>query len=113
GRVEGEGGIGGRDAVAGRAGGWRILSRPAHLTVYLSATRRMDRPVLDQTSLKGRYDFTVDLSGLGFAGREPGTPGGPSIFAAVKRDLGLRLEARKEPIEILGIDSVNKAPVEN
>jgi len=31
----------------------------------------------------------------------------------VQRDLGLRLEAAKEPIEILVIDSVNKVPIEN
>ena len=35
-------------------------------------TRRMDRPVLDRTGLPGLYDFTVDLSGLGYAGRPPG-----------------------------------------
>jgi uncharacterized protein (TIGR03435 family) len=76
-------------------------------------SRRMDRPVLDKTGLKGRYDFTIDLSGLGFNGREPEVPGGPSIFTTVQRDLNLRLEARKEPIEILVIDSANKVPTEN
>jgi uncharacterized protein (TIGR03435 family) len=76
-------------------------------------TRRMDRPVLDQTGLKKRYDFTVDLSGLGFNGREPEGPGGPSIFTTVQRDLGLKLEARKEPISILMIDSASKTPTEN
>ena len=76
-------------------------------------TRRMDRPVIDQTGLKGRYDFTIDLSGLGFGGRDPEGPGGPSVFTTVQRDLGLKLEARKEPISMLVIDSANKAPTEN
>jgi uncharacterized protein (TIGR03435 family) len=31
----------------------------------------------------------------------------------VQRDLGLRLEARKEPISMLVIDAANKVPVEN
>ncbi len=76
-------------------------------------SRRLDRPVLDQTGLTGRYDFTIDLTGLGFNGQEPKDSSGPSIFAAVQSDLGLRLESRKEPIEILVIDSVNKMPIEN
>jgi uncharacterized protein (TIGR03435 family) len=79
-------------------------------------TRRMDRPVLDQTGLKGVYHYTVDLSGLGFAGRPAERQegdAGPSIFTTVQRDLGLKLEARKEPIEILVIDSANKVPTEN
>jgi uncharacterized protein (TIGR03435 family) len=89
-----------------------FLAQPiSRFTFMLS--RRMDRPVLDKTGLKGRYDFTIDLSGLGFNGREPEVPGGPSIFTTVQRDLNLRLEARKEPIEILVIDSVNKIPTEN
>jgi uncharacterized protein (TIGR03435 family) len=77
-------------------------------------TRRMDRPVLDLTGLKGFYDFTVDLSGLGFNGAPPAVEtDGPSIFTAVQNDLGLKLEARKQPVEILVVDSVNKTPIEN
>jgi len=76
-------------------------------------SRRMDRPVLDMSGLTGRYEYTVDTSGLGFNGREPEVPGGTSIFTAVQRDLNLRLEARKEPIQILVIDSISKVPTEN
>ena len=98
-------GSGGPNAV-------NFVAQPiSRFTFMLS--RRMDRPVLDKTGLKGRYDFTIDLSGLGFNGREPEVPGGPSIFTTVQRDLNLRLEARKEPIEILVIDSANKVPTEN
>jgi uncharacterized protein (TIGR03435 family) len=77
-------------------------------------TRRLDRPVLDMTGLKGTYDFTIDLSGLGFGGNPPPAEStGPSIFSAVQSDLGLKLEARKQPIDILIIDSVQKMPVGN
>jgi uncharacterized protein (TIGR03435 family) len=96
----------------GKGPGATFLAQPiSRFTFMLS--RRMDRPVLDKTGLTGRYDFTVDLSGLGFNGREPEVPGGPSIFTTVQRDLNLRLEARKEPIEILVIDSANRIPTEN
>jgi uncharacterized protein (TIGR03435 family) len=76
-------------------------------------TRRMDRPVLDGTGLKGVYDFTVDLSGLGFAGRPPDDPTAPSVFTTVQRDLNLKLEPRKEAIDVLVIDAANRMPVEN
>ena len=56
---------------------------------------------------------TVALAGLGFAGREPENSNGPSIFTAVQNDLGLRLEARKQPVQVLVIDSVNKMPTQN
>ena len=77
-------------------------------------TRRMDRPVLDLTGLNGEYDYTIDLTGLG---DHPGSTGddgpGPSVFSAVQSDLGLKLEARKHPVEIIVIDSVSKVPIEN
>src|ERR1039458_2116026 len=78
-------------------------------------TRRMDYPVLDQTGLKGIYDYTVNLSGLAeFSGPPNPDPNGISIFAAIQQDLGLKLEPRKQqPIDILAIDSVNKVPTAN
>jgi uncharacterized protein (TIGR03435 family) len=77
-------------------------------------TRRLDRPVLDLTGLKGTYDFTIDLSGLGFGGNPPPAEStGPSVFAAVQNDLGLKLEARKQSIDILVIDSAQKIPLQN
>lgn len=78
-------------------------------------TRRMDHPVLDLTGLNGLYDYSVNVSGLSeFSGPPPGDNPGPTIFAAIQEDLGLKLEARKQqPIEMLVIDSVNKVPIEN
>jgi uncharacterized protein (TIGR03435 family) len=78
-------------------------------------TRRMDHPVLDQTGLKGIYDYTVELSGLSeFSGPPNPDPNGISIFAAIQQDLGLKLELRKQqPIDLFVIDSVSKAPTEN
>ena len=96
----------------GKGPGTTFPAQPISRFTFM-LTRRMDRPVLDKTGLKGRYDFSIDLSGLGFNGREPESPAGPSIFTTVQRDLGLGLEARKESIEILVIDSVNKTPTDN
>lgn len=78
-------------------------------------TRRMGRPVLNQTGLTGIYDYTIDISGLSeFSGQPDPAASGMSIFSAVENDLGLKLEGRKQqPIEVLVIDAVNKVPTAN
>jgi uncharacterized protein (TIGR03435 family) len=104
-----------KPGLSGNAQGITFTAFPISRFTFM-LTRRMDRPVLDQTGLKGIYDYTIDVSGLGFAGRPAERQegeAGPSIFTTVQRDLGLKLEARKEPISMLVIDSVNKVPTEN
>ena len=76
-------------------------------------TRRMGTPVLDLTGLDGSYDYTVDISGLNGFNPQSIADSGPSIFTAVQTDLGLKLESRKAPVDILVIDSVNRVPTEN
>jgi uncharacterized protein (TIGR03435 family) len=98
-------------------------------------SRFFDRPVVDLTGLKGTYQVALDLSmedlrnaartmgmmGPGMGGGREGTrppsdaasdPGGLSIFAAVQQ-LGLKLEPRKEPLDLIVIDHLEKAPTEN
>jgi len=87
--------------------GWPI----SRLTFML--TRRLDRPVLDQTGLKGRFDYTIDLSGLSVPAGMAHDENAPSVLTTVQRDMGLKLEARKEPISVLVIDSVSKVPTAN
>jgi uncharacterized protein (TIGR03435 family) len=101
-------------ALSGGASGVLFHKQPiSRLTFMLS--RRMDRPVLDMTGLTGVYDFTLDVSGLANFSGPPPSADDPavSIFTAVQKDLGLKLEATKRPIEVLVIDSVNKVPTEN
>lgn len=100
----------GESRLAGGAAGVTFTHQPVSRFTFL-LTRRLDRPVLDRTGLPGLYDFTVDISGLPSPGKLEGE--GVSIFTAVQRDLGLKLEARKEPISILVIDYANKVPIEN
>jgi uncharacterized protein (TIGR03435 family) len=76
-------------------------------------TRRLDKPTLDETGLKGLYDFTIDLSGLGFNGNPPQDTSAPSVFTTVPQNLGLRLEAAKRPVEILVVDHAEKVPTAN
>lgn len=82
-------------------------------------SRVTGRPVSDQTGLPGNFDFTLDWTpdeGQ-LLGKDGGLPSdapipessGPSIFTALQEQLGLKLEARKGPIETLVIDHVEKA----
>jgi uncharacterized protein (TIGR03435 family) len=78
--------------------------------------------VLDKTGLTGNYDFKLnwvpDEAQAGKPGAQglPATNGaeesGPSIFAALQEQLGLKLDASKGPVETLVIERVEK-PSEN
>jgi uncharacterized protein (TIGR03435 family) len=82
---------------------------------------RVEHAVVDMTDLKGDYDFKMSFSpdmappqppGDG-AGQPAGVDtAGPSIFTALQEQLGLRLEPRKGPVEVVVIDGVEK-PSEN
>jgi uncharacterized protein (TIGR03435 family) len=65
-----------------------------------------DRPVVDQTSLAGRYDFTLKWTYDMSTENEAGAP--PSLFTAIKEQLGLRLDAVKGPADVLVIDHAER-----
>jgi uncharacterized protein (TIGR03435 family) len=88
---------------------------------------RLSRTILDETGLTGKYDFTLQWSPDERAGpmsaaiqgggsrsddAPPPDSSAPSIFTAIQEQLGLKLEPRKVPVEILVIDHV-QAPSEN
>ncbi len=81
-------------------------------TLRLMAGAYMTNPVIDSTELKGSWDFDIKWTGqralLGQAGA-----GGISIFDAVDKQLGLKLEAQKVPSPVLIVDSVNQKPTDN
>ncbi len=96
----------------------------------------LDRPVFDLTELKGSYQVKLELSmedlmqaakaqGIqlmpmpGQAGRGAVTmpdaasdPSGGSIFQSVER-LGLKLDSRKIPVDLVVVDHLEKMPTEN
>jgi len=84
-------------------------------------TRQLGRQILDQTNLKGDYDFVLDwVPGPDEYGAIPGQPGpppdsisagdenGPSIFTALQEQLGLRLSPTKAPLDVLVIDRAER-----
>ncbi|HEY1336459.1 MAG TPA: TIGR03435 family protein, partial [Bryobacteraceae bacterium] len=84
--------------------------------------RVMDRPVIDQTGLTGRYDFTLDWRPDEF--QFPAVPAErraaaiasaealPDLFTVFQEQLGLKLQATKAPTTVMVIDKVSK-PSEN
>ncbi len=83
----------------------------------LNLANSMRRTVLDQTGLTGKYDFKLEWTpdapqgATGPAPADNGAPAvrdpdGPSIFAALEEQLGLRLETQKAPVTTLLIDHV-------
>ena len=109
--------------------------------VVIMLQQQVGRPVIDNTNLKGLFDFKLQFSpeglatpfgaaGFGGPGGGPGAgpaivgPTGPaaapstasdpvpSLFTAIQEQLGLKLESTKGPVEVVVIDSVQK-PTEN
>jgi len=84
-------------------------------------------PVLDGTEIKGSWDFTLSFSSADKvqAGAGPSAPsanggstasdpsGALSLFDAVSRQLGLRLEKQKRPLPVLVIDHIEEKPTDN
>ena len=86
---------------------------------YLSwwIAQRETRPVRDKTGLDGFWDFTLEFvpDGMG-EGRKgangepmPTTMEGPTLTAALRAQLGLKLEQEKGPVDVYVIDHVEKA----
>jgi len=79
----------------------------------------MDRPVVNQTNIQGRFNFTLDWTPDEFQfasfGPRPGPfpdTGKPNIFQAFQDQLGLKLESTKAAADALVIDKAEK-PSEN
>jgi uncharacterized protein (TIGR03435 family) len=81
----------------------------------------LDRPVVDQTGLKERFDFQLqwtpdEFTCLGGPGEPPTPPKEaetqPDLFTAIQQQLGLKLESTKAQVDVLMIDKVEK-PSEN
>ena len=86
-------------------------------------------PVLDATGLTDAYDFTLSFSTAGqirsppppAAGGDPNAAaaaaadptGGLSLFDAIEKQMGLKLEKQKRPVPMLVIDHIEEKPTDN
>lgn len=70
---------------------------------------QLQGPVIDSTGLKGKYDFTLSW----VFGTPRADAGGIDIFGALQQQLGLKLDKRKEPVEVIVVDHIERSPTEN
>jgi len=77
------------------------------LAVLLSRFER--QTILDRTGLGGSYDLELAWA-LSSANNDTA---GPSIYTALQEQLGLKLESRRGPLDVLVVDRAEKAPAEN
>jgi len=123
---DGEGGA--QVAMSASESGERLEIKGGGMSTLVNTlTGLLGRPVVDQTGLASRYDFILEFSRYETAGPNatggfneppplppppPGVEPGVSIYTSIQQ-LGLRLEPKTLPMNVLVIDSVNKAPIEN
>ena len=66
------------------------------------------RPVINKTGLKGLFDIAFTVEGLALAGADPVTSDPlPHYAPALEKQLGLKLEPVKGPLEVIVIDSIS------
>jgi uncharacterized protein (TIGR03435 family) len=108
----------GRGAAGGPPCGFEVSDSAFQATgraidVFTRALAQLvGRPVIDQTGLQGLYDLD-----LAWTQESPVDAGGaptdsPSFFTALQEQLGLKLDARRGPADVLVIESVER-PNEN
>ncbi|MGH9604300.1 MAG: TIGR03435 family protein [Terracidiphilus sp.] len=74
-------------------------------SLIFSLSNDVGRIVLDQTGLTGKYDFTLKWTP---DGQQETADSGPSIFAALEEQLGLKLVSAKGPVDTIVVDRVEK-----
>ena len=79
----------------------------------------LDRPVVDLTGLTGGFNINLEWAPDETSSNPNGNEGGaadgvpgPTVYTALHQ-VGLKLESRKAPVEILVVDHAEKVPVEN
>jgi len=79
-------------------------------------SRFLGVPVIDDTGAQGLYTFKLEFASVSppaaVPGNAPPDPGGPTLFDVVAHQLGLKLENKKMPVEVIVIDKAEK-PDEN
>jgi uncharacterized protein (TIGR03435 family) len=64
--------------------------------------KMVEAPVVNETALTGQYDLELEWSDSDL-----------SIFTAIREQMGLQLEPVKVPVDVVVVDAVARAPMEN
>jgi uncharacterized protein (TIGR03435 family) len=102
-----------RDPVRGA-----VNERTSMAEIAAQLARDLRTPVVDMTGLKGRYDFDFNVMPYLPSKEESRARTAPFdpfdiVQTVLQKELGLKLDSRKAPVEILVIDHMEKSPSEN
>jgi uncharacterized protein (TIGR03435 family) len=85
--------------------------------------KMLDRPVIDQTGLNGRYDIRLDMSPMraassGGGERHEGSPPERAdqvgaLIDLLRDQLGIKLESGKQPVDVIVVDHAERTPTGN
>jgi uncharacterized protein (TIGR03435 family) len=91
-----------------RGVGWQMYqyTNTSMPELALELLSSVDRPIVDQTGLQGRYDFQLKWLTDDSHASDPDAP--PGLFTAIQEQLGLKLEPMKAPAEVLVVDKVER-----
>jgi uncharacterized protein (TIGR03435 family) len=114
------------DSTPPITGAGRIIHPRMPMSVLAMLLSRFERQiVVDLTALAGPFDVklewtpdfirerarpdggAVSINGQSF------DPNGPTLYTAIQDQLGLRLESRKGPLDVIVVDHAEKVPAEN
>ena len=76
-------------------------------------SRFLRQPVIDMTGLSGAYEVQLIWTPENAPPTADPPPEYPGIFTAIQEQLGLTLEARKSPLDVIVVDRAEKNPIEN
>jgi uncharacterized protein (TIGR03435 family) len=102
--------------TSGKTGPALVVSNGtmANFTGFLQALV-LDRPVVDQTGLTGKYDFKVtftpddsQFNGRPFPKVADDVEAAPGLFEAIQQQIGLKLTPEKTQVDVIAIDRVEK-----
>jgi uncharacterized protein (TIGR03435 family) len=95
--------------IAGSPGRVRFAGLPA-ASFPAAFSAPAGRMIVDRTGLAGSWDFDLVFAPEARGpDAPPADPNAPSFFTAIQEQLGLKLEATKGPVDVVVIDSIEKA----
>ncbi len=111
---------------AQRTGAGRITVTGMPMSALAMLLSRFERQtIVDMTALQGSFSFDLQWTtdairnlarpdgGPVAINGQPVDPYGPSLYTAIQEQLGLRLESRKGPVDVIVVDHAERVPIEN
>lgn len=93
-----------------------LIARQQPIFALIRRLRVLDHlPIVDRTGLTGKYDFVLEYRRFvpnSRSGNAPPSWGATDLFRALQKQLGLQLVSKKIPLDVVVVDSVDRAPTE-